>query len=85
MENVVIKTRCRYCKNFLYEGDIEIKIYPYPISFGICNEWCHHVNGDEFCSRGEYDEDWMRNVPLKMRKTAEDRTVDISEKGKRGN
>ena len=54
-----VDTTCLTCKSFDCTKTIALKGSPQLVSLGICNIWCHKVYGDEFCSRGKYDSEWM--------------------------
>lgn len=58
-ELIKIDTTCLTCKYFDCQKTIKQKKSIQLISIGICNIWCHKVLGDEFCSRGIYDSNWM--------------------------
>ena len=58
-ELVNIETTCLTCKHFDCQHTVKTKCSPQLISLGLCNRWCHKVLGDEFCSRGSYDKNWM--------------------------
>lgn len=59
MERIDINTRCMCCKHFEEKATVKIPKSMQLLSYGICDIWCHHVVGSEFCSRGEYDEEWL--------------------------
>lgn len=59
MERICINTRCMSCEYFEEKGTIQIPKRINLISYGICGIWCHKVFGNEFCSRGKNDKNWI--------------------------
>lgn len=59
MERIDINTRCMCCEHFEEKATIKIPNSINLLAYGICNMWCHNVLGDEFCSRGKYNKNWM--------------------------
>lgn len=59
MERIDINTRCMCCEHFEEKDTIKIPKSVNLLPYGICNIWCHKVLGDEFCSRGKYNKNWI--------------------------
>ena len=58
MERIDIPTRCLTCGYYSPRDAIEL-VNKSTMSYGFCYIWHREVCSGEYCSRGEYDDDWI--------------------------